>query len=67
MDGVNPYSLKKTNYSIWPMVVINNNIAPWLFVKNGHLMLALMVSLGRRQVKRMDVYLQPWIDKLKEL
>ena len=66
MDGINPYSLQNTNYSIWPIVVINNNIPPWLSVKNEHLMLALIVP-GRRQVKNMDVYLQPLVDELKEL
>ena len=35
-------------------------------MKNEHLMLALIV-LGRRQVKNMDVYLQPLVDELKEL
>jgi len=66
MDGINTYSLQNTNYSVWPVVVINNNIPPWLSVKNEHLMLALIVP-GRRQVKNMDVYLQPLIDELKEL
>ena len=65
MDGVNPYSLQNTNYSIWLVVVINNNIPRWLCVKNEHLMLAVIV-LGRRQVKNMDVYLQPLRDELKE-
>ena len=66
MDGVNSYSLQNTNYYVWPVVVINNNIPPWSFVKNEHLMLALIV-LGRKQVKNMDVYLQPLVDELKEL
>ena len=66
MDGVNPYSLQNTNYSIWPVVVINNNIPPWLYVKNEHVMLALIVP-NRRQVNNMDIYLQPLGDKLKEL
>jgi hypothetical protein len=66
MDGVNPYSLQNTNYYVWPVVVINNNIPPWLSMKNEHLMLALIVP-GRRQVKNMDVYLQPLVDELKEL
>lgn len=35
-------------------------------MKNEHLMLALIV-LGRRQVRNMDVYLQPLVDELKEL
>lgn len=54
MDDVNPYSLQNTNYSIWPIVVINSNISPWLSVKNGHIMLALIVP-DRIQVKNMDV------------
>jgi hypothetical protein len=66
MDGINPYSLQNTNYYVWPVVVINNNIPPWLSMKNEHLMLALIVP-GRRQVKNMDVYLQPLVDELKEL
>ena len=66
MDGVNPYSLQNTNYSIWPIVVINNNIPPRFFMKNENIMLAL-IFLGRRKVKNMDVYLQPLVDELKEL
>ena len=35
-------------------------------MKNEHLMFALIVP-SRRQVKNMDVYLQPMVDELKEL
>jgi hypothetical protein len=66
MDGVNPYSLQKTNYYVWRVVVINNNTPPWFSMKNEHLMLALIV-LDRREVKRMDVYLQQLIDEFKKL
>jgi hypothetical protein len=67
MDVFNPYSLQNTNYYVWLVVVINNNIsAPWFSMKNEHLMLSLKV-LGRRQVKRMDIYLQPLIDQFKQL
>ena len=66
MDGINPYSLHNTNYFFCPVVVINKNILPWLTMKNEHLMLALIVPC-RRQVKNMDVYLQPLVDELKEL
>ena len=66
MDGVNPYSLQNTNYYVLPVVVINKNIPPWLSMKNEHLMLALIVPC-RRQVKRMDVYLQPLIVEFKKL
>ena len=66
MDGVNSYSLHKTKYYIFLVVLINNNAPPWLSVKNEHLMLPLRV-LGRIQVKNMDVYLQPLVDELKKL
>ena len=66
MDGVNLYSLQNTNYYVWQVVVINNNIPPWLLVKNEHFMLALIVP-SRRQVKRMDVCLQPLINEFKQL
>ena len=66
MDGVNMYSIQNNNYYMWPVVVINNNISPWLYVKNEYLILALKVP-GRRQVKNVDVYLQPLIEEFKEL
>ena len=66
MDGVNTHSIQNTNYFFWLVVVINNDIPLWLFVKNEHLMLALIV-LGRRQVKNMDAYLQPLINEFKKL
>ena len=66
MDGINPYSLQSTNYSVCPVVVINNNIPPWLSAKNEHVMLYLIVP-NRIQVNNMDFYLQPLVDELKEL
>jgi hypothetical protein len=66
MDVFNQYSLQNINYFVWSVVVINNNIPPWLYMKNEHLMIAVIVP-GRRQVKRMDVYLQPLIDEFKQL
>ena len=63
-DGVNPYSQPCNTYTIWHVVVINNNTPPWLSIKNEHLMLALIVP-NRTQVKNMDVYLQSLIEEFK--
>jgi hypothetical protein len=49
-----------------PRTEVSWDIPPWFSVKNEHIMLALIVS-GRRQVKNIDVYLQPLVDELKEL
>ena len=66
MDGVNPYSLRSTTWSTWPVVLVNYNIPPWLCIKKGHLLLALLIP-GKYKVKNMDVYLAPTMDELKQL
>ena len=42
-DGVNPFGELKTNYSVWPIFVINNNLPPWMTIKRENVMLALIV------------------------
>ena len=42
-DGVNPYSEKRSIYSVWPIFVIDNNIPPWLSIKREHIMLAMII------------------------
>lgn len=42
-DGVNPFGELRTNYSVWPVFVINNNLPPWMTIKREHVMLALTV------------------------
>lgn len=66
MDGVNPFGLKSSSYSIWPVVLVNYNLPPHMAMKKGHVMLALLVP-GKYKVKNMDVYLQPLIEELQEL
>ena len=66
MDGVNPYGLRSTTWSTWPVVLVNYNIPPWLCIKKGHLLLALLIP-GKYKVKNMDVYLAPVVDELKQL
>jgi hypothetical protein len=43
MDGINPYKLMKTKYSVWPVLLINYNIPPWLAIKKGHVMLPVII------------------------
>lgn len=35
IDGVNPFSIQLSNYSLWPIVIINYNIPPWMFIKKN--------------------------------
>ena len=66
MDGVNPFGLRSTTWSTWPVVLVNYNIPPWLTIKKGHLFLSLLIP-GKHKVKNMDIYLAPVVDELKLL
>lgn len=43
MDGVNPFGDLRTTYSIWPVLIINNNLPPWMAMKKEHAMLTLII------------------------
>lgn len=66
MDGINPFGQRSTSYSVWPVVIVNYNIPPWLTTKKGHLWVSLIVP-GRYKVKNMDVYLRPLLEELQQL
>ena len=66
MDGVNPFGLRSSSWSTWPVCLVNYNLPPWLAIKKGHLLLSLIVP-GKYKVKNMDVYLAPLIDELRIL
>ena len=64
--GVNPFSIQNTQYLVWPVIVVNYNIPPYMLIKKQHMMLTLLVP-GKFQVKNMDTYLQPLIEECKSL
>jgi len=47
MDGVNSFSNQTSNYSCWPIVIINYNIPSWMSIRKEHLMLVVIV-LGQK-------------------
>ncbi len=67
-DGISPYNLagKAQPYSVWPVVVTNYNIAPWLSTKKGFLMLTLIIP-GPKQAKVPNTYLQLVHGELEKL
>ena len=65
-DGVNPFGVRSTTWSTWPMVLINYNIPPWEATKKGNILLSLLIR-GKYKVKNMDVYLDPLIKELQDL
>ncbi|KAL3696626.1 hypothetical protein R1sor_010702 [Riccia sorocarpa] len=61
-DGVSPYGVKSSSHSIWPVVLTNYNVSPWLASKKGFLLLALIIP-----VKNIDIYLEPLVEELQQL
>ena len=43
LDGVNPFSMKNTQHSTWPICVVNYNIPPYLAIWKGHIILCALV------------------------
>jgi hypothetical protein len=68
LDGVNPFSNQSLNHSMWPVVLLNYNLPPWLVTKRFFLMLALIIP-GQESVtsENIDVYLALLIEDLLQL
>lgn len=47
MDGINPFGDLRTTYSVWLVLIINNNLPLWMEMKKEHAMLTLII-LGSR-------------------
>ena len=64
-NGFNPNSDKRGTYSIWPILLMNYNIAPWLTTRNYFIMLAVLIP-GPKSItaKHFDVFIEPLIEKL---
>ena len=67
-DGFNPNSDKRGTYSIWPILLMNYNIAPWLTTKNYFIMLAVLIP-GPKSItaEHFDVFIEPLIEELLNL
>lgn len=66
-DGFNPYKTISSRYSIWPVVLMTYNLAPWDCMKQPYLMLSLLIPGPSSPKRNIDIYLEPLIDELKEL
>ena len=67
-DGVNPFSIKRSTWSTWPVLILNYNLSPWMTTKKHFIMLSLIIP-GKKSVtgENFDVYLEPLLDELKIL
>ena len=47
-DGFSPWRTMKNVYSMWPVVLVNYNIPPWLTIKKEHIMLVVLIPGNTR-------------------
>ncbi|RYE23815.1 MAG: DUF4218 domain-containing protein [Sphingobacteriaceae bacterium] len=66
-DGMNPFSMMSSKYSVWPVILVNYNLPPKLCMKRKFLMLTLLISGPNQPGNDIDVYLAPLVDDLKML
>ena len=68
LDGMNPYSEKRSTQSLTPVIVFNYNLPPWMVTKKYFVLLCLLiptkVSLTGSNI---DVFMQPLLDELQQL
>ncbi|XP_062076592.1 uncharacterized protein LOC133781568 [Humulus lupulus] len=66
-DGFNPFDNMSLSYSMWPVILTNYNLPPWLCMKEEYFMLTLLIPGPKSPGKDMDVFLRPLVDELKQL
>ena len=64
-NGMNPTSDKRSIHSLWPVLLLNYNIALWLTTKKYFIMLVILIP-GSKSITgdHIDIYLNPLIDEL---
>lgn len=65
-DGVNPFGVKRSTWSTWPVMLLNYNVPPWLTTKKPFILLSLIIP-GKKSVTgdNFDVYVQPLLEELQ--
>ncbi|KAM6552349.1 hypothetical protein CsatB_002157 [Cannabis sativa] len=66
-DGFNPFGNMSLSYSMWPVVLVNYNLPPWMCMKDNNFMLSLLIPGPKSPGKDMDVFLRPLVDELNAL
>ncbi|KAL0294732.1 UNVERIFIED_CONTAM: hypothetical protein Sradi_6871300 [Sesamum radiatum] len=66
-DGFNPYEMLNVSYSIWPVILMTYNLPPWLCMKQPSFILSVVIDSPKGPGNKIDVFLQPLVDELKEL
>ena len=66
-DEFNLFGHMSTAYSMWPVVLIPYNLPPWKCLKESNFFMSLLIPYPRSPNRKIDAYLQPLIEELKQL
>ena len=66
-DGFEPYSTNSSPYSCWPVFIMPYNLPPNKCLKQGFIFLALAIPGPKHPKKKINMFLRPLIEELKEL
>ncbi|XP_010445644.1 PREDICTED: uncharacterized protein LOC104728351 [Camelina sativa] len=66
-NGFNPFIMKNTRYSSWPVLLVNYNLSPHLCMTKENIMLTLLIPGPHQPGNIIDVYLEPLIEDLVHL
>ena len=67
-DGVNPFSIKRSNHSTWPVLIMNYNLPPWMTTKKHFIMLSLIIPEKKSVIgDNFNTYLEPLVEELRVL
>ncbi len=50
IDGVNPFGEKSSSWSIWPILLFNYNLPPWLVTKKFFVIVVLIIP-SKKSIK----------------
>ncbi|CAN6676733.1 unnamed protein product [Malus baccata var. baccata] len=66
-DGFSPFRTMFKPHSTWPVILMPYNLPPWMCMKQPFYILSILIDGPHGPGNKIDVYLQPLIDELKEL
>ncbi|XP_057993043.1 uncharacterized protein LOC110657121 [Hevea brasiliensis] len=66
-DGFQPFANSKMPYSVWPLLLIQYNLPPWMCMKQSNFILSMLIPGPEGPRDAIDIYLQPLVEELREL
>ncbi|XP_025661460.1 uncharacterized protein [Arachis hypogaea] len=66
-DGFNPFGALSSTNSVWPVFLIPYNLPPWMCMNHTSFILSMVIPGKKSPGNKIDVYLQPLINELKDL